>query len=244
MLASASGSRVIDVSERLPDRDHLHLFGAADLGRDSRESGSGVLARLTLTGKKAGVSPLQIPKIDFDGNGSYELGPRLIVAEGVFIGDDDDDDFFDGTVRNAQVAVDSECGAQPPSTDPPGDDDPANTPADSDGGGGSSGDETVSLLPSIPPEISDSAALGEVYGPDGGTTIGSDGAGGDDSGGDASSDEDGSSGDSDGNRAARDDGSSSGLDLPLWVVLATTSAMLAFGAFIVGFALLARWRGY
>src|SRR3972149_10601320 len=63
LIASAAGSRVIDVSEPLPDPDSLHLFGAADIGRGAPlGSGSGGLARGTLATEAAGGGHLLTPQ--------------------------------------------------------------------------------------------------------------------------------------------------------------------------------------
>jgi len=227
LIASAAGSRVIDVSEPLPDPDSLHLFGAADIGRGAPlESGSGVLARVTLGTKAAGVSPLSIPKIDVNDDGKIDLGPRLIGAGGSFIGDQGGDQFFDGPLLEAHVAVDSDC-PPPPSTPTPPPSDQATPPAGSTPEASStpSGDETV-LLPPVPQEISDSMPPGRAVSGDAGGS--SDGSGtGPSGGGDSASGESGSS-------------SSSSGGLVLWLGVIFASVMLISGVFIIVRALLVR----
>jgi len=238
-LASASGSRVIDVSEGLPDPDRLHLFAAADIGEDSRESGSGVLARITLIAKGTGVSSLSIPKIDVNGDGKINLGPRLIGPEGAYIVDQDGDQFFDGPSLAAQIAVDTACSPEPPTPDGGGSSDDVGSPdgdSSSDGvgspdgnGSGTTGDEAVSLIPPIPPEISDSVPLGASAGPDNEGEPSDD----DPSGGDSTDGDNGSG-------AADDSSSSSGSRLPLWLIVAIPVTMLVFGGSVIARAMLAR----
>ncbi len=66
-LASAPASDLSDTSDSLPDSDGVYEVRALDLSTDpaAAESGSGILARLTLEGASAGVSTLsvQVPSI-------------------------------------------------------------------------------------------------------------------------------------------------------------------------------------
>lgn len=250
-LASAPGSRVIDVSEPLPDPDHLHLFGAADIGRDSLDSGSGVLARITLTVKGPGVSPLSIPKTDVNEDGKFDLGPRLIGPDGSFLGDQDGDEFFDGPKLEAWVAVDTPCPL--PTTSPLS----GSTP---EGGSGPTSVELV-LLPPVPFSISDSVPSDQESSrsPEDDGSVDSPGPSDEDdpdnasAGGDAGSgngastsgEGNGTSGDSDSDSgsssvAGTSSSSPSGWGLPIWLVVIFASVMLVSGGFIIVRSLLGR----
>lgn len=54
-LASAPGASIVDLSDPLPDSDDYHHVVAANMGPATGASGSGTLARLTLSAVKAGV---------------------------------------------------------------------------------------------------------------------------------------------------------------------------------------------
>jgi hypothetical protein len=108
--AANAGSNVFDVSEALPDIDGQYGIAAVDLAEPpAPDSGSGVLARLTLKAVGAGVSPLSLSAVDINGDGKMDLGPSLKDSQAEPIGDLDGDKFFDGTISNAQVAVDTAC---------------------------------------------------------------------------------------------------------------------------------------
>ena len=109
-LSSRTGSNVIDVSDPLPNRSGLYRLAAADIASPAAlESGSGVLARLVLQAKEAGGSPVSLPYLDFNTDGTYDLGPRLIGPSGLEMGDADGDGFFDGPIDTARVVVGSSC---------------------------------------------------------------------------------------------------------------------------------------
>ncbi len=106
------GSSVYDVSEVLPDSDGLYRLAAADTADPaSPDSGSGVLARLTLRAIGPGISSASLTSRDLNGDGKMDLGPFLRNADAQAIGDEDGDTFFDGPISNARVAVDTPCGA-------------------------------------------------------------------------------------------------------------------------------------
>ena len=108
--AANSGSNVFDVSEGLPDIDGWYGMAAVDVAEPpAPDSGSGVLARLTLKAVGAGVSPASLSPIDVNGDGTMDLGPSLKDLEGKPISDLDGDGFFDGPISNAQIAVDTAC---------------------------------------------------------------------------------------------------------------------------------------
>jgi hypothetical protein len=65
-LAAGDGSQVWNASHTtFPDSDGLYLAGAADIGTD-QDSGSGVLARITLQGAGTGISPIWLSKAPED----------------------------------------------------------------------------------------------------------------------------------------------------------------------------------
>jgi hypothetical protein len=109
-LASSPGSDVFDPSETLPDGGGLYRLAAVDLAiPHSPDSGSGILARLTLQAAASGVSPAEIARIDDDGNGTIDAGPLLTDAKGKPIAPSDASGFFAGPIANAVIAVDIPC---------------------------------------------------------------------------------------------------------------------------------------
>ncbi len=113
MFQAADGeSNIFDLSEVLPDLDARYGVAAADLADPpAPDSGSGVLARLTLKAVGPGVSPASVPPIDINDDGKIDLGPFLNDVRGDPIDDVDDDGFFDGQIFAAQIAVDTACPA-------------------------------------------------------------------------------------------------------------------------------------
>jgi len=108
--AANEGSNVLDLSEALPDLDALYLLAAADLADpEAPDSGSGVLARLTLKAVGPGISPARVSPIDFNNDGTMDLEPSLRDVHNAPIGDADNDGLFDGQISAAQIAVDTAC---------------------------------------------------------------------------------------------------------------------------------------
>ena len=108
--AANANSNVFDASDPLPDRDGLYRLTAADLGEpDAADSGSGVLARLTLEALLPGIHAISVDAIDLDEDGKPDIGPTLTDDSGDHPGDSDRDGFFDGAISNAEVAVDRNC---------------------------------------------------------------------------------------------------------------------------------------
>jgi hypothetical protein len=117
--AANEGSNVFDVSEGLPDIDGRYGVAAVDLADPpAPDSGSGVLARLTLKAIGAGVSPASLSPIDVNGDGTLDLGLWLKDIEAEPIGDADGDGFFDSQILNAQIAVDTACPGDTPGVSP------------------------------------------------------------------------------------------------------------------------------
>lgn len=123
-------SNVINASEPLPDRDGVFLAAAAD--PRSVDSGSGVLARLTLQAIGTGISPAALPTL------APGVGPTLAAltyGSVEHIGDNDGDNVFDGETTPAQIAVGVPCSVVTPTPSPtpgptpgPGQTPPAGTP--------------------------------------------------------------------------------------------------------------------
>lgn len=116
------GSSVYDVSEALPNSDGLYRLAAADTADPlSPDTGSGVLARLSLKAIAPGTSTASLAVRDLNDDGTPDIGPFLRNTEAVPIGDDDGDTLFDNVSGDAKIAVDSPCptgtGGQPPTAD-------------------------------------------------------------------------------------------------------------------------------
>lgn len=110
LLNDLDGSNVFDLSGTTPDDDGIYALGAVDTADPlSPESGSGVLARVTLQALAPGVSPLRLAERDVDDDGTLDRGVLLRNVDNESITDDDGDTFFDGPIANAQVAVDTAC---------------------------------------------------------------------------------------------------------------------------------------
>jgi hypothetical protein len=108
--AANEGSNIFDLSEVLPDLDGRYGLSAADLADPpAPDSGSAVLARLTLKAVGPGISPASVPPIDFNNDGTIDLGPFLNDIHGNPIDDLDNDGLFDGQNSAAQIAVDTAC---------------------------------------------------------------------------------------------------------------------------------------
>jgi len=148
--AGNEGSNVFDLSEVLPDLDALYLLAAADLGDPpAPDSGSGVLARLTLKAVGPGISPARVSPIDFNNDGTMDLGPFLNDLHGDPIGDADNDGLFDGQISAAQIAVDTAC--------PPGTVAPTATRVAASPSPTSPASPTVATTPTVTPAVTKTA---------------------------------------------------------------------------------------
>jgi len=112
--AANPGSSVFNVSDSTPDSDGLYYAGAAELAEGKEDSGSGVLARLTLRAVGPGISSASL------------VWSELKDKNNLPIGDTNGDGYFDGPIFNAQVAVDQ------PDTDGDGIPDPCDPDDDGD----------------------------------------------------------------------------------------------------------------
>jgi hypothetical protein len=107
-----AGSSVLDLSAKLPDDSGFHHFSAVDFADpESPDSGSGVLVRMTFEAVAPGDSPVRFGNRDVDSNGGLDAGSLLRDVNTRFIGDDNNDTFFDGERDDALVVVDGDCPA-------------------------------------------------------------------------------------------------------------------------------------
>ena len=148
--AANEGSNILDLSDALPDLDALYGLMAADLAEPpAPDSGSGVLVRLTLKAVGPGISPARISPIDFDNNGTLDLGPSLKNVHGDPIDDLNNDTFFDGQISAAQIAVDTAC--------PPGTVAPTATRVAASPSPTSPASPTVATTPTVTPAVTKTA---------------------------------------------------------------------------------------
>lgn len=114
LLGESAGSDVQNVSQPVPDSDGRIEIGAFDASDPpAPDSGSGVLARVTVRGAGPGVSALELVVLDANHDGTIDAGPLLQNEDVEPIGDTDGDTFFDGPIANARIAVDASCSDQP-----------------------------------------------------------------------------------------------------------------------------------
>ena len=111
--ATNRGSQVLDTSNETPSNSGRYVASAVDVADPaSPDSGSGVLARITLKAVGTGTSSLSLEKIDLDDDDSPDQGPFLRDVAGETIGDDDGDTFFDGSTTDAEIRVGEPCPGQ------------------------------------------------------------------------------------------------------------------------------------
>lgn len=110
-----------------PDADGNYTVAAADTGNTSGDSGTGVLARVTLNAVANGVTSLKIDSFDIDGDTLPDRGTTLTNASGNHPGDTNGDALFDGPIANATLAVGQ------PDTDNDGKSNACDTDDDNDG---------------------------------------------------------------------------------------------------------------
>ncbi len=114
-LSEKRNSNVFDFSDPVPNTDGIYRLAAADLGTEgTTESGSGVLARVTLKALTKGISPASVFRWDANGDGAPDFGPTLTGSGGKHIGDTNGDAVFDGAISSGQVAVARTCAEPPP----------------------------------------------------------------------------------------------------------------------------------
>lgn len=108
-VASGPAANAFDISGSVPhNEDRPYLVGAANIeDPPAGVSGSGVLARLTLTAVGSGVTDLTTGLQPTDIG--QPVGATLTDVNGNQIADSDDDSFFDAPILDAKVAVDESC---------------------------------------------------------------------------------------------------------------------------------------
>lgn len=113
-LAAGPNSNVFNLSDPVPNSTGIYRLAAADVSLDgTAESGSGLLATVTVRALQEGVSPAAIFR-----DTSVGLGPRLSTVGGQPIGDTNGDDIFDGTIESGQIAIGRECDPVAPTASP------------------------------------------------------------------------------------------------------------------------------
>jgi hypothetical protein len=119
-LGARPNSNVFDLSDPVPNKTGLYRLAAADLSlaEDSAESGAGIIATITVLGKREGVSAANIFRADLDGDTTIDIGPTLTSKNGKQISDFNGDRIFDGPLFSGQIAVGVSCGREPPSPPP------------------------------------------------------------------------------------------------------------------------------
>ncbi len=122
--AAGPGGSVLNVSDSVPfDADRPFRIGATEMAEPPvGNSGSGVLARLTLSALAQGDTLLSIEPVDLnkDAQLKYEddIGPYLKDSKANVIGDADGNTFFDGPIGAAKVVVDGDCETSASETAP------------------------------------------------------------------------------------------------------------------------------
>ena len=149
-LASQQGSNAISISDPTPDSDGVYISAATEFGEigTTDESGSGVLARITLEAVKAGSSPLTLTELILISVGPG--GDPVPIAPS-----DPDSSFFLGLALNAAAAAGEPC--QPPPSPTPGSAATPVTPAGGNGDGVVPGEGTPPADPGSSPGASDNA---------------------------------------------------------------------------------------
>ena len=104
------GSSPVDISARLPDDSGSHSLSAFESSDPlTPDSGSGVLARVTLEATAEGETELRFGERDANGDGTIDRGTLLKDVNAESIGDTTGDGFFDGEVSTAIAVVGDDC---------------------------------------------------------------------------------------------------------------------------------------
>lgn len=104
------GSSPVDISARLPDDSGSHSLSAFESSDPlTPDSGSGVLARVTLEATAEGETELRLGERDVNGDGTIDRGTLLKDVNAEPIGDTTGDGFFDGEVSTAIAVVGDDC---------------------------------------------------------------------------------------------------------------------------------------
>ena len=135
-LDSEDGSQVVDTSAQVPDDSGQYTAGGVDTADPlSPESGSGILVRLTMEAVADGTSTLSVGPIDLNDDNHADKGAFLRNVDGITIGDEDNDTFFDGDIADAEIRVGETCDDADARVTLAGDvDEPSASPVDRPGG--------------------------------------------------------------------------------------------------------------
>lgn len=145
-LGAQAGSSVVDASDPLPDDSDGRYRVAAFDQSNQGDTGSGILARVTLKALVDGTSPFNLDFSDLNGDGIQDRG--ITLADGAeppnYLGDTNGDTFFDGPFVNAEgfiavgatAAQDTDLDGVPNGCDNcPGNFNPSQKDTDGDGMG-------------------------------------------------------------------------------------------------------------
>lgn len=116
--AANPGSSVIDASEPLPDQPDRGFLLSASETAHAYDTGSGVLARITMQAKASGLASVLLPQIDVNVDGTPDLGPTMQNNLGEWIGDLNGDGYFDGAAYGISIAAGVPCPASTPVPSP------------------------------------------------------------------------------------------------------------------------------
>ena len=111
-MGANAGSSVQSVVGELPDSDGIFQVGAFDASDPATpDTGSGVLAMITVRGIAEGSTELAFGDRDLDGDTIQDDGIVIRDLNTNSLGDDDGDSFFDGPVSSGLLAVGISCDA-------------------------------------------------------------------------------------------------------------------------------------
>jgi len=129
-LDSNPSSLTLDISGATPDSSGTFEAGAVDIDLGAAETGSGILARLTLKGVATGVATVSLNTTDINGDTLPDKGTTLTDTANNHPGDTTGNDgFFDGPYINKSITV----AVNQPDTDGDGVSDGCDDDDDGDG---------------------------------------------------------------------------------------------------------------
>lgn len=152
LLSSQRASDLLDNSERVPDEDGLYELNALDRSPAvaAAESGSGVLARLTLEAQETGLTTISIA--------IPNITPSLTDVEGNPLQPADEFGVWLGDMFDAQIAIGESCPETPPQPSPTPSPEATVTPA-ADGGEDEGGGRDLTVVWAIVGALGGVAAL-------------------------------------------------------------------------------------
>jgi len=86
LAPSPPGASIVDLSDDLPDSDGFHLVAAINFGPSPGATGSGVLARLTLSAVGAGAGPLTLDMVTLVNSASESIDVGTVTNGFVAVG--------------------------------------------------------------------------------------------------------------------------------------------------------------